>query len=102
MEGLDISVSKKVCNKTVSNNKKSFSYEEEVKESKNGALKERLRTLILERKMSESEFYNSLGISKQHWYYISWGLWYVPNHLKFKIANALGVDTIVIWRETNE
>lgn len=72
-----------------------------VKKRKDGVLKERLRTLILERKMSEPEFFHSIGITRQYWYMISWGIEDTPLPLKIKIAEALRVDTLVIWRNDN-
>lgn len=83
---------------TNSDTDNSFFCREGVKERKNRALKERLRTLIFQKKMSEPEFFNSLGITRQHWYSISWGLWPCPTELKIKIAERLGVDSILIWR----
>ena len=70
---------------------------EGVKGRKCEAIKNRLRALILERGMSEPEFFNSLGISRQLWYSISWGLHNVPPDTKIKISKALGVDSRVIW-----
>jgi len=71
-----------------------------VKEGKSEALKNRLRALIHAKGLSESDFYNSLNISKQHWYSISWGIWVCPVELKVKIAEALKVDSSVIWEDS--
>lgn len=70
-----------------------------VKKSKDTLLKERLQTLIKAKGLSESEFYNSLGLSKQYWYWLSWGLWEPTIELKVKISKALGTDSCVIWKE---
>jgi len=67
-------------------------------DTKDKGLKSRLRALILERGMKEEhEFFQSIGLSRQYWYRISWGLDECPVYLKIKIAKALGVDSIVIW-----
>ncbi len=72
-----------------------------VKECKNPILKERIRTLIIKKGLSESEFYNSIGISRQYWYYLSWGIWETPTHLKVRISKELDVDSSVIWNNNN-
>jgi len=83
--------------KTSSYPNNSIFFNRGVKHSKKRQLKDRLRTLIRTKKMSESEFYNSIGISRQYWYFISWGIWDCPLDLKFKIAGALSVDSAMIW-----
>lgn len=61
-------------------------------------LKGRLRTLILSQGLTEAKFFQKkLGISRQYWYRISWGVDICPTYLKIKIANALGVDSRAIW-----
>ncbi len=82
--------------KTLNN---SSSVNESVKSRKCPLLKERLKTLIYKRGMTEPEFFNSLNITRQNWYYISWGLDNTPLGLKIKIAQALDTDTSNIWRE---
>lgn len=76
---------------------KVFSVLRGVKVSKNKHLKERLQTLIADRGLSEPEFFHSIGMSRQHWYYISWGIWDCKYSLKLKIAKALETDTSVIF-----
>jgi len=71
----------------------------EVKRSKDALLKERLKTLIRAKGMSEADFYNQLRISRQYWFFISWGLWPCPIEIKVKIAAALGTDTSLIFQE---
>lgn len=68
-----------------------------VRKSKDSVLKIRLQTLIHAKAMSEKEFYQKLGLSKQVWYDISWGRWDVSLWLKIKIAKELDVDSRVIW-----
>ncbi|MFA6023110.1 MAG: helix-turn-helix transcriptional regulator [Candidatus Pacearchaeota archaeon] len=65
--------------------------------TKNPTLKDRIRTLIKSKGMSEADFYNSLGLTKQYWYCISWGIWDCTLELKVKIATSLGVDSSVIF-----
>jgi len=70
-----------------------------VRRGKDKALKIRLQTLIKAKGISEPDFYNSLGYSKQVWYAISWGIWEATIEHKVKIAKALDVDSSVIWQE---
>jgi len=79
-----------------------FFAQEGVKECKDGLLKERLKTLINQRGMSEPDFYNLVGLSRQHWYFLSWGLWNCPIEIKLKIAKALGTDSGLIWQESKK
>lgn len=72
---------------------------QEVRKGKDELLKERLKTLIISRGISEATFYSSLGLSKQVWYAISWGLWQPTKELKCRIAKALQTDSCVIWQE---
>lgn len=65
--------------------------------AKNNTLKDRLRTLIKSKGMSEADFYKLIGLTKQYWYCISWGIWDCPSDLKVKIASTLRVDSSVIF-----
>ena len=67
--------------------------------AKNNTLKDRLRTLIKAKGMSEADFYKLIGLTKQYWYCISWGIWDCPSDLKVKIASTLRVDSSVIFEE---
>lgn len=80
---------------------KSFFSQEGVKLRKDEGLKTRLRTLILERGMSEPEFFHSIGLTRQHWYSLSWGIFPCPLSMKIKIAQALGCDSSVIFQQKN-
>lgn len=73
-----------------------------VKHRKNHTIKTRLKTLIQERGMSEPDFFHSIGLTRQHWYYISWDIWPTSIELKLKIAQALGTDSCLIWQEDSE
>lgn len=79
-----------------------FFLDTKVKRHKNGVLKTRLQTLILKKGMKEHEFYHSVGISKQYWYFLSWGIFEPTIDLKVKIAQALECDSSVIWQENKE
>lgn len=70
-----------------------------VKRCKDKSLKIRLQTLINSKGLSEPDFYNSLGYSRQVWYAISWGIWEATIEHKVRIAKALDVDSSVIWQE---
>ena len=80
---------------------KPFFYKEgvykRIYKAKNNTLKDRLRTLIKSKGMSEADFYKLIGLTKQYWYCISWGIWECPIDLKVKIASNLGVDSSVIF-----
>ena len=64
---------------------------------KNEAIKNRFQTIIFSLGMSEKEFYKKIGISKQQWYVLSWGLWDPPFERKLEIAQLLKTDTGLIW-----
>lgn len=74
----------------------------EVKRCKDRLLKERLKTLIKSKGLSEADFYNDLGISRQYWFFISWGLWDCPIEIKVRISKALEIDTSLIWQEKKD
>lgn len=73
-----------------------------VKIRKDMALKVRLQSFIKALGMSEPEFFHKLEISRQRWYYYSWGLWITPDHLKIRISNALNIPISSIWPEKEE
>ena len=73
-----------------------------VKISSDRVLKTRLLTLISAKGISQADFYKSIGLSRQYWFSISYGLIECPLDLKVKISQALGVDSSVIWQEKKE
>lgn len=87
---------------TIKYSREAFLLPEGVKKRKDEALKGRLQALILERGMSEPEFFHKIGIIRQYWYSISWGIDECPTYLKIRIAKELGVDSRVIWEVTND
>ena len=64
---------------------------------KDKELKTKLLTLIRAKGISQSEFYHLVDMSRQVWYQISWGKWKPTTAQKIKIAQALGVDSALIW-----
>ena len=77
----------------------SFSLIDGVKRCKNRVLKNTLRVLIKRQGKSEPEFYRGLGLSKQYWYMISWGIEETPQSIRIKISRELDTDTSLIWLE---
>jgi DNA-binding XRE family transcriptional regulator len=78
---------------------KAFFSNESVKKQKNLALRTRLQTLIKQKGWTNQEFYKISGVSRQYYYFISWGLWPCPLDIKLKIARVLEVDSRIIWRD---
>ena len=74
-------------------------FKESVTTRKNRLLKNRLKTLILSKGMSEPEFFHSIDMTRQQWYYLSWGIVEALPHLKIRIAEGLNCDTSVIFKE---
>lgn len=68
-----------------------------VKPRKQQVLKIRLQSFIKSRGMSEPQFFRKLGLSRQRWYYYSWGLWVTPDWLKIRISNELNIPISSIW-----
>lgn len=77
----------------------SFSLTNKVDKCRDVALKIRLQTLITSKGLKESRFYKSLGLNKDYWYRLSWGLQDCPLHLKIKISQALGTDSSLIFQK---
>jgi DNA-binding XRE family transcriptional regulator len=80
----------------------SFFLANDVKKHRNDALKIRLKTLISAKGLSQADFYKSLGLSKDYWYLLSYGKMVCPLDIKVRIAQALGVDSSVIWQESSK
>jgi len=76
-----------------------FFLKEGVKGRKNQVFKIKLQTLILSKGMSEPEFFRKLNISRQRWYYFSWGIWACPDWLKIRISHELNVPIHSIWSD---
>jgi len=84
---------------TSKSQKRAIFLAQSVKERKNYPLKNRLKTLINAGGMSEPDFFNKIQISRQLWYYYSWGIWETPIPMKVKIAQALDTDSSAIFLE---
>jgi len=87
-------------NKTNQTSEETFFFNRGVKHCKDDILKTRLRTLIFAKGMNEPDFYHSIGLSKQYWYELSWGIWDIPVEIKVKIAQALKVDSAIIFSDS--
>ena len=68
----------------------SFFCEEEVKKCKNQILKNRCEDAITSCGISNQDFYERVNISRQQWYYWSWGLIEFPLWLKVKLCDEFG------------
>lgn len=69
---------------------KTFFMREGVKSRKNHILKDRFESAILSCGISNQHFYEKIGISRQQWYYWSWGLKPFPVWLKIKLIDTFG------------
>lgn len=81
---------------------KDFSSNTHVEKVRDERLKLRLKTLISAKGLSQADFYKSLGFGRDYWYLISWGKIKPALDVKVKIAQALGVDSSVIWEEARQ
>ena len=61
-------------------------------------LRTRFQTLIKKAGLTNSQFYEQVGISRQYYYFLSWGLWDCGIDTKLKIAKILNCDSMLIWR----
>ena len=98
-ENLNLSETEQEFAQTNNSKEDSFFCSKVVKRSKNIILKTRLDTLIKRAGLSQSEFYNKMQISRQLWYFYSWGIWIIPTHMRVKLAEILKCDSSVIFQE---
>lgn len=101
-ECLNNLVKEEISNEVKDSSVEPFFCSPRVKHCKNQALKVRFDTLITRAGFSHSEFYGKAGISRQYYYFISWGIWDCPMELKVKIARILSTDSCLIWQEEKE
>lgn len=80
---------------------KSFFVDNRVNEGKDYLLHERIKTLIKNKGLSNSEFYKLSGISRQHYYLISYGLQKCSIELRVKLAKILDTDSSLIFQKNN-
>jgi len=75
-----------------------FSFTEGVKESKKTlSPREVILSLLRERNWTQVKLANKIGISRQGLNNYLRGFWDFPTKIKISIAEALGVDSAVIW-----
>lgn len=74
----------------------SFFYNNDVSNSKETPL-EIVKVLLKERAMKQSELADLIGVTRQTLHHYLSGYWGVPSITKIKIAQALNVDSAVIW-----
>lgn len=58
---------------------------------------ERVKFLLKERAMKQVDLADKIGMSRQALHNYLRGYWVVPTEIKIKIAQALGIDSCVIW-----
>lgn len=76
----------------------SFLFEEGVKESKSTlSPKEVILSLLRAKNWTQAELGKQIGLSRQAINNYLRGHWEFPTPTKIKIAQALGVDSAVIW-----
>lgn len=80
------------------NTKQTFFLPGDVKESKQKlSVKQIILALLRERAWKQTQLADKIGMSRQGLNnYIS-GRWFCPTQIKIRIAQALGVDSSVIW-----
>ena len=69
---------------------KPFFISEGVNSRKNQTLKIRCESAITSTGLSNQQFYLKVGISRQQWYYWSWGIEHFPIWLKVKLCDLFG------------
>lgn len=67
-----------------------FSLTREVKGRKDQSFKIRCESAIKSCGLSNKQFYEKVGISRQAWYFYSWGIEPFPDHLKIKLCDMFG------------
>lgn len=79
------------------NHNKAFSLSGDVKPRKNQALKVRTESAISSCGLSNKDFYEKVGITRQQWYWWSWGLIEFPEWLKVKLCDTFGKPFIDLF-----
>ncbi len=82
---------------TEDNSKKPFFVKEGVSKSKKLTPQEVIRVLVRAKNWKLTDLAREIGYTKQSLNHYLHGYWEVPSQVKIKIAEALGVDSAVIW-----
>ncbi len=72
------------------NTTNSFFCNEEVKKCKNPVFKIQCESAITSTGLSNQQFYLKIKVSRQQWYYWSWGIIPFPSWLKIKLCDVFG------------
>lgn len=82
----------------INSSQKDLSFNLDVKDSKKSlTVLEVVKVLLRERGMKQVELAEMIGMSRQGLHNYLRGHWTVPTQIKLKIAQALKVDSCVIW-----
>ncbi len=76
---------------------KPFFCDEGVRESKKLSPEQMIEALLRERNIKKSNLANMIGLQRQSLNHYLHGFWPIPTSTKIKIAQALGVDSSIIW-----
>ncbi len=77
-----------------------FNVDYEVKHSKEKHIQtplEIVKILLKERAMKQTDLADKIGMSRQGLHNYLRGFWVTPTQIKIKVAEALNVDSSVIW-----
>lgn len=56
-----------------------------------------IETLLRERNLTKADLSRMIGLQPQSLNHYLHGFWIIPTKIKIKIAEALGVDSAIIW-----
>ena len=76
---------------------KPITIKESVIPRKQRTLKIRSESAIKSTGLSNQEFYLQSGITRQNWYYYSWGIKEFPIHIKIKLCDLFGKPFIDLF-----
>lgn len=87
----------KINSKLSNDSNQNFFLKNDVKQCKKLTVLDVVKVLLLERGMKQVELADKIGISRQGLNNYLRGEWTPPTRIKLKIAEALGVDSSLIW-----